>query len=137
MIGFVAWLSTICRGAGEQAAFGQSLADDLRFLARFLRCRQTIVDWRAPSPAELLTVEEHATISCFGDNTVAVAHVEGRQWIVRERDWFGWPDAPRYALFILDDGLIWTARDFNTWPTTWHLLHSGASGSGGTNARAS
>jgi hypothetical protein len=136
MIGFVTWLSRLCRGAGEQAGFGQSLLEDLRFLTRFLRCRKMRVQWRPPSSAERLAVETHETVARFGDDTIAVAYVEGRQWIVRERDWFGWPDAPRYVLFILSDGLIWTARDFNAWPTNWHLLHLDTSSLGGIKAHA-
>ncbi|ASY72583.1 hypothetical protein N181_22480 [Sinorhizobium fredii USDA 205] len=55
----------------------------------------------------------------FGDTTVAVAWLDGRRWIVKERFWFGWPDPPRYVLFVLESETVWMAKDFNRWPPQW------------------
>jgi hypothetical protein len=48
-----------------------------------------------------------------------MARLDGRQWIVRERDWSGWPDPPRYVLFVLEGETVWMARDFDRWPSLW------------------
>ena len=99
--------------------FGQSLLADLRFLWRFRRCRKTVIDWRKSTADEAAAQEAHPIVARFGDVAVAVAEVGGRQWIVRERDWHGWPDPPRYVFFALDGGAVWAARDFDTWPGAW------------------
>jgi hypothetical protein len=41
---------------------------------------------------------------------------------VRERDWYCWPDPPRYVFIAEENGKIWAARDFDVWPKTWQLL---------------
>lgn len=99
--------------------FGQSLADDLRFLLRFDRCRKIATTWRAPTAEERPAQNAHPVVGRFGDEAHAVAQVGGQQWIVRERDWYGWPDPPRYVFFALRDKQIWGARDFNIWPRAW------------------
>ena len=99
---------------------GQSLFDDLRFLWRFLGCRKRAVTWRAPDAAERKHYDTHPLFGRFGDETIAIAGDDGRRWIVRERDWHGWPDPPRYVFFAIEpDGGIWSAADFHHWPQTW------------------
>lgn len=100
--------------------FGQSWLDDLRYQARFWRCRKTAITWRGPTQDECTAHGAHAIISRFGDDTIAVAQVGTQHWIVRERDFWGWPDPPRFAFFVSDDGAIWAATDFNVWPTSWN-----------------
>ncbi|PAX08206.1 hypothetical protein CKY28_11590 [Sphingomonas lenta] len=99
--------------------FGQSVTDDLRFLLRFRRCRRTPVAWRDPTPAEMDFWEAHPIVGRFADSTYAVAEVDGRRWVVRDRLWFGWPDPPEFAWFVLDGEAVWAAADFNDWPRAW------------------
>ena len=100
--------------------FGQSLLDDARFVWRFRACRRRAVEWRKPDDATRAFYDGHALIGRFGDGTLAVAEVDGRTWIVRERDWHGWPDPPRFVFFALEpDGRVWCARDFHVWPQAW------------------
>jgi hypothetical protein len=102
--------------------FGQSLADDVRFAVRFRRCRNAAASWRRADRETDAQYERHPIIGRFGDSTVATAAVEGRTWIARERDWYGWPDPPRYAFFALGpDGTIWAAADFHQWPVGWTI----------------
>jgi hypothetical protein len=113
------WLKRWWDGPEDQDGFGQSLADDLRFWARFRTCRMRPVLWRKPTPQERAGIESHPILTRFGDDTIAVADVDGRRWIVRDRLWFGWPDPPEFAFFALDGDSIWAAVDFNHWPSRW------------------
>lgn len=107
------------RPDAEAAGFGQSLLDDLRYWVRFLRHRRRAMVWREPSDEERRVIEVHPVIARFGDMTPLVVDVAGRRWIVRERDWWGWPDPPRYVVFALRDGRIDVAVDFTAWPSCW------------------
>ena len=104
---------------------GQSLLEDLRYVWRFQACRKRAVSWRPPDAAERAQYETHPLFGRFGDHTIAVAEIEGRRWVVRERDWHGWPDPPRYVFFAIEpDGRIWVGYDFNSWPgLTWTAGH--------------
>jgi hypothetical protein len=119
--GFLTSTLGFASGGPEQDGLGQTVLDDLRFVARFRRCSRMAVTWHVPSEAEARSDDEHGTIGRFGDETIAVAHVDGRRWIVRERDWHGWPDPPRYVFFAEEGKTIWAARDFNKWPRRWRL----------------
>ena len=100
--------------------FGQSLLDDARFVWRFRGCRQRSVAWRRPDDVERGHYDSHALFGRFGDGTFALANAEDRSWIVRERDWHGWPDPPQFVFFAVQpDGTIWCARDFHRWPQEW------------------
>jgi hypothetical protein len=99
--------------------FGQSFVDDLRYLLRFLRCRRMPVIWRRPTAAEAQALDTDPLIGRFGDTTIALAEVEGRRWSVCEQDWYGFPDPPRFAWFVLEEGTVWAAADFNYWPPRW------------------
>lgn len=103
----------------EQDGFGQSLLDDVRFMIRFRSCRNRITCWRRPSDAECAEFDVHPIIGRFGDQTQFVATVGVEQWIVRDRDWWGWPDPSRYVFFAMQAGRIRVAADFNTWPPLW------------------
>ena len=105
--------------APDPDGFGQSLADDLRSLARFRRCRRLPVEWRRPSPDDSERWDSHPIVGRLGDATYAVQEVDGRRWVVRDRMWFGWPDPPEFAWFVLDGQEIWAALDFNDWPPRW------------------
>ncbi|WP_420137845.1 hypothetical protein [Sphingomonas sp.] len=109
-----------CGVAGsDYDGFGQSIVDDLRYLRRFRQCRRRAVLWRTPTAADEKTIEVHPVLGRFGDATIAVAEVDGRHWIVRERDWHGWPDPPRYVFFANEQDGIWAAADFDGWPQAW------------------
>jgi hypothetical protein len=64
-------------------------------------------------------IEADPIVGRFGDLTIGVAEIDGRRWIVRERDWHGWPDPPRFAFFVLDQGEVWAGTDFDRWPSGW------------------
>lgn len=100
--------------------FGQSHFEDLRFLWRFRGCRKRAALWRAPDDAERRHYDAHALFGRFGNHTLARAEVDGRRWIVRERDWHGWPDPPRFVFFAIEAGdRIWCGADFHHWPQAW------------------
>lgn len=100
--------------------FGQSLVDDARFVVRFNKVKRCSINWRAPTQDERRAHATHVVVSRFGDSTVAVADWEGRHCLVRERTWFGWPDAAQFAFFAVSlNGSIWAARDFSFWPQSW------------------
>lgn len=108
--------------AGKEplAGFGQSVWEDLCFVFRFWSRRRRLVAWRAPSDAELREFDADPVIGRFGDQTRLVADVGAERWLVRDRLWWGWPDPPRYAFFVLKGQRILVAADFNAWPTGWH-----------------
>ena len=99
---------------------GQSFADDARFIWRFRACSQRPVLWLKPGEANCAFYDGHPRIGRFGDSTIAIASVDGRTWVVRERDWYGWPDPPRFVFFAREaQGTVWSARDFSVWPQAW------------------
>ena len=119
VFGFLRWLIGL-RGPDEPVdGFGQSFIDDLRFLARLRRYRRLAVRWEAPSWQEERDWDDHPIVGRFGDMTIATALIAGRRCVLRDRDWFGWPDPPRYAVFILDGQDIWAAGDMNVLPPCW------------------
>ena len=99
--------------------FGQSLADDLRFLWRLRQLRRQALSWRRPTVEEERRADTHPVIGRFGDGTHAVRDGDGRWFVVRDRMWHGWPDPPEFALFVLDGDAIWCAADFDGWPGRW------------------
>lgn len=101
--------------------FGQSEADDLLYARRFQQLRRDRLSWRRPSADEARAADEHPTVGRFGSNTYAVREEGERRFIVRDRTWFGFPDPPEYALFVLDGEAIWCAADFDDWPKRWAL----------------
>ncbi|WP_288411358.1 hypothetical protein [uncultured Sphingomonas sp.] len=103
----------------EPDGFGQSLRDDLRFWHRFRRARSRAVAWCVPTDAERKAIEAHPILGRFGDDTIAVAEVDGERWTVRERVWHGWPDPPRYVFFATAGNTIRAAADFADWPPRW------------------
>lgn len=106
-------------GKANSAGFGQSLWDDARFLVRFRRCRRTRVGWSKPNWEQASADDKHPLLGCFGDKSFAEAIVNGRRWLVRERDWYGWPDPSRYVFFVMDRNDVWCAADFGHWPVSW------------------
>ena len=106
-------------GPPSTDGFGQSLLDDVRFGARLRAAARVAIPWRPPTDAERAAIDAHPIIERFGDWTIAVADHDGRQWIVRERIWHGWPDPPEFAAFALDGDAIWCAADFHLWPRAW------------------
>jgi hypothetical protein len=81
-------------GIGEQVepdGFGQSLWDDARYWVRFRRCRTMQIAWRKPTWEQAREDDRHPVLGRFGSDSFAEAIVNGRRWLVRERDWYGWP----------------------------------------------
>jgi hypothetical protein len=116
------------RGPETGDGFGQSHAQDLIYIARARRCRRQAVAWRAPTDEEAARWAAHPVVGRFGDGTVGVATVDGRNWVVRENDWWGWPDPDRYPFFVLDGDAVWAATDFNDWPRAWTPKPDGRTG---------
>jgi len=101
---------------------GQSLLEDVRYIWRFMGCWQRTIVWRAPDVAERKRYDEHPLFGRFGDDTIAIADIDGRRWIVRERLFYGWPDPPRYVFFALEAAdRIWSGADFHQWPRAWTM----------------
>lgn len=103
----------------SEDGLGQSLLKELRWWWRFRRARRSALAWRTPSIEESREIPEHPTMGRVADAAVALAEWEGRQWIVLERDWHGWPDPERYVLFVLEREEVWLAHDFDRWPDAW------------------
>ncbi len=101
--------------------FGQTVMDDIRYYLRSRWCRKMKVPWRRPSPQETQTWDSHPLVSRFADDVLALARVDDRDWIVKDRMWSGWPDPPEYAFFVLDGDSVWAVADFDRWPKTWSL----------------
>ena len=113
------WFGRDRPSATPPDGFGQTLAEDLRFLARFRRCRRRATSWREPSAEERRGHDAHRVLGRFGDYSIATATMDGELWLVRERDWHGWPDPPRYAFFALAGDDIRVAADFDYRPIAW------------------
>ncbi len=107
--------------ADHQQGIGQSLFDDLRFRKRFRDRRRTAAIWRDPIPAERAAIAAHPILQRFAIWVFAVTEVDGEHWVACERDWFGYPDPPRYAFFALSGETIRVAVDFWDWPNGWTL----------------
>ncbi|AYJ87946.1 hypothetical protein D3Y57_12055 [Sphingomonas paeninsulae] len=122
MLGFLRYVA-LGPAPDPHVDFGQSMGEDIRFMWRFRRCRRLSVEWRTPTQEEVSQIAADAILARFGDVTIAVGEVDGRRWIVRERDWHGWPDPPRYVFFAVDQsGAVWAARDFDWWPRGWPAM---------------
>lgn len=106
-------------GGEDTDGFGQSLFEDVRFLVRFRRCRSRLTVWDQPSSDEAALIDAHPIMSRFGDDTIAIAQVDGARWLVREHDFYGWPDPARYVFFASDGDRITVAAGFNQWPKAW------------------
>jgi hypothetical protein len=105
--------------AVEPDGFGQSILQDIMFARNFRMCRQTPVVWHVPATEEARALEVDPLIGRFGDTTIGMAQVAGRRWIVRERDWHGWPDPPRFVFFAMEGDAVWAGADFDRWPRRW------------------
>lgn len=99
---------------------GQSWLTDLLWWAGFMRRRRIAVAWQTPDAAAWALWRSDPRLDGFGDLVYAVARPAPERWLVVERDWFGWPDPPRFAFFALGSGgSIVCAQDFNVWPARW------------------
>lgn len=99
--------------------FGQSLLADIRFARRFARMKRAEIDWREPTAGEEDEILADPMLGRFADDVTALGEYEDRACVVLERLWHGWPDPPRYVLFVVDDGQVWAAADFDAWPSAW------------------
>lgn len=120
-MGILDWFRSHAPVVVEPDGFGQGMIDDFRFWRHFRRYRRRTVAWRLPTDAEAAAIDGHPVLGRFGDHIVAVADVGDEHWIVRDRDWFGWPDPPEYVFFALTGDTIRAAVDFDGWPPRWSL----------------
>ena len=86
---------------------------------RFRRCRKVPVVGRKPSWEQAREDDKHPLLGRFGDDSFAEVIVDGRRWLVRERDWHGWPDPPRYAFFAMEEDNVWCGAEIDYWPDLW------------------
>lgn len=100
---------------------GQTMIEDIRYYVRARKCRKTRIMWWRPSPQEVAAWDAHPLVGRFADDVLALAEVGGRDWIVKDRMWSGWPDPPEYAFFVLEGVNVWAVADFDRWPKTWSL----------------
>lgn len=114
-----AWISRRYATSIKPDGFGQGLLDDLRWIWRVRRYRQLTMTWRAPTPDEEAAIIADPLLGRFGDDTIGIAEIDGLRCIVRDRDWFGWPDPPRFVFFAMAGDRVAAAADFNDWPSCW------------------
>jgi len=115
----LAWLKSWLRGPETDDGLGFSSAKELRLARRVWRLRRAAITWRAPTAAERAEYDMHAITGRFGDDTIALADIDGRRWVVRDRLWFGWPDPPEFVAIAFDGDEVWAAADFDNWPRKW------------------
>ena len=120
ILGFVMFLFAQ-RPDPDPDGFGQSLSEDCRYYLRWRQCRKMPVQWRHPLPADRETWDSHPLVGRFAEDLLALADVDGRVWIVKDRMWFGWPDPPQYAFLVMDRDTVWAVADFSRWPANWLL----------------
>lgn len=113
------WMFGRSRPPIEPDGFGQSLWDDLRWTWRVRRYRRMAVTWRKPTPDEDAAIVADPLLGRFGDDTIGLAEIGGVRWIVRDHDWFGWPDPPRFVFFAMAGDRVVAAAGFNDWPPCW------------------
>lgn len=111
--------------SSSEDGLGQSVLQELLWHWRFLRFRRAVIPWRAATPEEEYLYSTSDLIGRFGQFTVAVADFDGKRWVIKERFWSGWPDAPTYAIFVMEGQSIWMARDFGHWPRAWRKPRTG------------
>jgi hypothetical protein len=118
------FLKFLWRGSEQDEAggLGQSFADEWRWRRKFIELKKQTICWRRATPDEQKEHDVHGVVARFGDMTYAVATLDGRKLIVRERLWNDFPDPPEFAPFVFcEDGALWCAYDFDWWPKTWQL----------------
>ncbi len=113
------WLWAWLKGPETGDGMGVSWAEEIRLGRRAKALRRVPVEWRKPDDAERRFYDDHPLIARFADDTIAIADIEGRRWVVRQRMWFGWPDPPEFAVFAFEGEAIWAAEDFDRWPNRW------------------
>lgn len=98
---------------------GQSMLDDIRWSSRCRAYRRRAIVWTAPTADEEAAIVADPLLGRFGDTTVGIATIDGVRCIVRDRDWFGWPDPPRFAFMAREGERIVAFADFHDWPSCW------------------
>ena len=74
--------------------------------------------WRPPTISDKSRFGAFA--DAFADVFHAIAESAGEVWLLYERDWFGFPDPPRYVVVALSaDGAVIAADELNTLPRAW------------------
>tara|TARA_R110002051_G_scaffold3017_2_gene16023 strand:- start:669 stop:947 length:279 start_codon:yes stop_codon:yes gene_type:complete len=80
------------------------------------------MDWRLPTQTEKDAFAAHRRLSKVGDAIIAAADPNQESWILIERDWFGFPDPPRFAFFVYrSDGRTICEADLDDPSPIWHL----------------
>lgn len=103
----------------DDDVIGQSMFDDIRWTSRCRAYRCRAIVWTAPTADEEAAIVADPLLGRFGDTTVGIATIDGVRCIVRDRDWFGWPDPPRFAFMARDGDRIIASADFHDWPCCW------------------
>ncbi|KQM61467.1 MULTISPECIES: hypothetical protein [unclassified Sphingomonas] len=113
------WLFRQSSKPVQTDGFGQSLLDDLLWIGRVRRYRQMAMTWRKPTADEEVAIVADPLLGRFGDDTIGLAEINGLRCIVRDHDWFGWPDPPRFVFFALAGNRVVAAAGFHDWPSCW------------------
>lgn len=101
---------------------GQSMMASFRYRSRFRRLATRPVAWTTLTREHAALIENDPFIGRFADLVSGVAYIDGMKAIVMERLWSGFPDPPRYCLFVLAGEGVWAAADFDDWPPSWRLV---------------
>ena len=109
-------------GDRDEDGYGQSLFVDLRNAMRFRKLARRSLTWRKSTETERAAMRADHGIGRFADNLVALTEIDGMAAAILDRDWFGWPDPPQFALFVIADGGLWLAKDFAAWPPAWTVV---------------
>ena len=56
--------------------------------------------WRLPTVVEKDAFKTHRILSELADQLIAAADVRDESWILLERDWFDFPDPPRFEFIV-------------------------------------
>ena|GEM_PF-6795005 len=79
-------------------------------------------DWRRPSAAEADAFAKHRVLPELADVLIAAADPGDESWILLERDWFGFPDPPRFEFIVYRaDGATLCQASLDRLPPSWRM----------------
>lgn len=107
-------------GRGEMTGLKQSFLKGALWAWRCQRLRTRALTWQDPTPQAQAAFDADPVVSRFGDAVIATTTIAGRDAWVLENDWHGFPDPPRFALFVFDTRRRFhIAANFADWPADW------------------
>ena len=101
--------------------FGRSLVAVTRHEMRARRQTGRAMVWRVPAGDTTPAFVRDAFDKLLGVYACVSADADRLLWFAAERDWWGWPDPPRYVVLGFDAvGKIRAAVDLDVWPAAWN-----------------